>query len=306
MLKPAYASVLAAGRDQYNARIREARRRYPMLSHDVFRAFLEDAGVIVDAVAPGHVQLVVDSIYDLGLALTGRTLIGPAARSPGLQHAWSALFPRFATLIAREPAQVLAMLSNAVLHLEAIPGTRLTQWVDDMAALAARVGSVDALRAVGQIAAWRAGAAHFRAGALAAAAGLPPTLALAALHAPDGMPVDALLRQLASDPWWQGVDPHACRARTFGAFTGFGGPFGAPPTVKPDGDGFLVRAGGRAFFLLADAYGASLQAATLDEFERAEPGGVPTTLAHAHACANATTIAITSPFTHAIQLEARP
>jgi hypothetical protein len=306
MLKPAYASVLAAGRDQYNARMREARRRYPMLSHDVFRAFLEDAGVIVDAVAPGRVQPVVDSIYDLGLAMTGRTLIGPAARSPVLHGAWRALFPRFATLIAREPAQVLGMLSNAVLHLEAIPGTRLTQWMDDMGALAARVGSVDALRAVGQIAAWRAGAAHFRAGALVAAAGLPPPLALAALHAPDGMPVDALLRQLASDPWWQGVDPHACRARTFGAFTGFGGPFGAPPTVKPDGDGFLVRAGGRAFFLLADACGASLQAATLDEFERAEPGGVPTTLAHAQACANATTVAITSPFTHAIRLEARP
>jgi hypothetical protein len=57
--------------------------------------------------------------------------------------------------------------------------------------------------------------------------------------------------------------------------------------------------------LLADAYGASLQAATLAEFERADPGRVPTTLAHAQACANATTIAITSPFTHAIRLEAR-
>lgn len=305
MLKPAYAGVLAAGRDQYNARMREAQRRHPTLSHDVFRAFLDNAGAIVDAVAPERVQPVVDSIYDLGLALTGRTLIGPAARSPVLQHAWRTLFPRFATLIAREPAQVLGMLSNAVVYLEAIPGTRLTQWMDDMGGLAVQVGAVDALRAVGQIAAWRAGAAHFRAGALAAAAGLPAPLALAALHAPDGMQVDALLRQLAGDPWWQGGDPHASRTRTFGAFTGFGGPFDAPPTVKPDGDGFLVHAGGRVFFLLADAYGASLQAATLAEFERADSGRVPTTLAHAQACANATTIAITSPFTHAIRLEAR-
>ena len=305
MLKPAYAGVLAAGRDQYNARMREAQRRYPTLSHDVFRAFLANAGAIVDAVAPERVQPVVDSIYDLGLALTGRTLIGPAARSPVLQGAWRTLFPCFDTLIAREPAQVLGMLSNAVVHLETIPGARLTQWMDDMGGLATQVGSVDALRAVGQIAAWRAGAAHFRAGALAAAAGLPAPLALAALHAPDGTQVDALLRQLAGNPWWQGMDPHACRTRTFGAFTGFGGPFDAPPTVKPDGDGFLVHAGGRVFFLLADAYGASLQAATLAEFERAEPGRVPTTLPHAQACANATTIAITSPFTHAIRLEAR-
>lgn len=305
MLKPAYAGVLAAGRDQYNARMREAQRRYPMLSHDVFRAFLDNAGAIVDAVAPERVQPVVDSIYDLGLALAGRTLIGPAARSPVLQGAWRTLFPCFATLIAREPAQVLGMLSNAVVHLETIPGARLTQWMDDMGGLATQVGSVDALRAVGQIAAWRAGAAHFRAGALAAAAGLPAPLALAALHAPDGMQIGALLRQLPGDPWWQGADPHASRIRTFGAFTGFGGPFDAPPMVKPDGDGFLVRAGGRVFFLLADAYGASLQAATLAEFERADPGRVPTTLAHAQACANATTIAITSPFTHAIRLEAR-
>ena len=305
MLKPAYAGVLAAGRDQYNARMRDAQRRYPMLSYDVFRAFLENASAIVDAVASERVQPVVDSIYDLGLALTGRTLIGPAARSPVLQHAWRTLFPRFATLIAREPVQALGMLCNAVVNLGAIPGTRLTQWMDEMGALAAQVGSVDALRAVGQIAAWRAGTAHFRAGALAAAAGLPAPLALAALHAPDGTQVDALLRLLAGDPWWQGFDPHASRTRTFGAFTGFGGPFDAPPTVKPDGDGFLVHAGGRVFFLLADAYGASLQAATLAEFERADPGHVPTTLAHAQACANATTIAITSPFTHAIRLEAR-
>ena len=166
MITAAYAGVLAAGRDGYNARMRDAQRRYPALSPDVFREFLESAGALVDAVPPERVQPVVDSIYDIGLALSGRTLVGPAARSPALLGAWRTLFPLFATLIAREPARVLGMLCNAVVHLEAIPGSRMTQWLDEMTALAPQVDTVDSLRTLGQIAAWRAGAAHFRAGAL--------------------------------------------------------------------------------------------------------------------------------------------
>lgn len=329
MISRAFADVLAAGCSSFNGRAREAQRRHAGLRPDLFRQFLEDGvGPVADAVAvlaPARLPAVVDAAYDIALELAGRGLAGPEARSGALTEAWSSLLPFFAGLIAAQPAQVLAMLSNAVIYLDTLPGVRRSQWMDEMATLAPHVASGGHLRIVGQIVAWRAGAAHFRAGAIAAAGALPEALALQAFGAAGAGPWPALRARIESDPWWSAGDAHAAREREVGSFSGFGGPFAAPPEVRAGAGGFLVRSGERHALLIADAYGAVLQAASAPEFEQAGPGAgrvshtfsdgtllagtrrIALDLPEAGlaVCASAGTIAIASPYTHAIRLLAR-
>ncbi len=97
--------------------------------------------------------------------------------------------------------------------------------------------------------------------------------------------------------------------------------FGTPPQVRATKDGFVVRSAERHYLLVADAYGAVLHSATAQEFEQAPTGSHrpcasmarPCISARAASCstcrpatsriaANAHTLAITSPWTHAIRL----
>jgi hypothetical protein len=179
---------------------------------------------------------------------------------------------------------------------------------------------------VGQILAWRAGAAHFRAGAIAAAAGLPEALALAAFGVADAGSWADLRERIARDPWWRAPDGVGLAQREIGAFIGLGGSFGAPPEVRAAPGGFFVHSAGQHFLLLADAYGAVLMSATAGEFAQAgaATGAVGFSVegeaivvgrlrialdlpaSGLAVCASAGTLAITSPFTHAIRLVPRP
>ncbi|WP_296943938.1 hypothetical protein [uncultured Massilia sp.] len=326
MVSRAFADVLAAGRAGFNECAREAARRHALFRPEAFARFLEEGvGAVADAVAavqPARLPAVVSAAYGIALELAGRGLVGPQARAnesahePALDAAWRALLPRYAALVAAQPERVLAMVSNAVLHLDTIPGARSGQWRAELAALAPQVATVAQLRVVGQVAAWRAGAAHFRAGAIAAAAALPEPLALRAFGA--AAPSWAALRaRIEQDPWWSAGDACAVRAREVGAFSGFGGQFAAPPQLRAGAGGFLVRAGERHFLLVADAYGAVLHAATAEEFAAGADGAEPDAVAQARraaadlpqeglaVCADASTVALASPYTHAIRLLAR-
>ena len=181
--------------------------------------------------------------------------------------------------------------------------------------MAPQLTSVAQLRAVGQVLAWRAGVAHFRQGALAAADTLPPALALAAFGEP-GAQWPQVHAQLQENPWRGNAE-----GRDFGSFTGLGGDFGTPPQVRATKDGFVVRSAERHYLLVADACGAVLHSATAQEFEQAsneQPSSVRVDGASLHIgarsivldvppgdiaiAANAHTVAITSPWTHAIRL----
>jgi hypothetical protein len=321
MISPAFAAILAGGRAQFNARAVEARRRFPALDMAAFGAFLHDGVdplvVAVAAAAPERVGGATLAAYDMALELVGHGLAGPAAKTSFLNTVWRELAPSFAPLLATAPVEVLGMLSNAAIHIGAVAGARPAQWQAGMAAVAPQVGSVAQLRAVGQVLAWRAGVAHFRLGALAAADTLPPALALAAFGEP-GAHWPQVHAQLMANPWRGNAE-----GREFGRFSGLGGDFGAPPQVRamPDGFGFAVRSAERHYLLVADAYGAVLHSATAQEFEQA-PSAMPSSVrldgatVHVGArsialdlpagdiaiAANAHTLAITSPWTHAIRL----
>ncbi|MBG6221501.1 hypothetical protein IWX79_002426 [Janthinobacterium sp. CAN_S1] len=207
------------------------------------------------------------------------------------------------------------MLSNAAIHIASVAGARPAQWQRELAALAAQIATLAQLRAVGQVLAWRAGVAHFRLGALAAADTLPPALALAAFGEP-GAQWPQVHAQLLANPWRGNAE-----GRDFGSFSGLGGAFGTPPQVRATKDGFVVRSAERHYLLVADACGAVLHSATAQEFEQA-PNELPSSVrvdgASLHIgarsialdlpggdialAANAHTVAITSPWTHAIRL----
>ena len=332
MIGAAFASVLAEHRSAFNARVADAQRRYPQFDTQAFSAFLQsavdDMVVAVDAIDSRRAGPLVQAAFDLALALTGQGLAGGHARSALVALTWSALAPQLGPLLARHPAEVLGLITNAVLHLEKIGTTRPNGWLDEMAAVGPRAATLAQLRVLGQLLAWRAGAAHFRLGALNAAAALPDALALAALDCPLEQSWPALRARMLTDPWWtpRPDDDAGVPGISIGAFTGLGGEFAEPPQVRAHGDGFVVRSAERHFVLAADRHGAVLQGATEAQFDHAPtpasalPLGVvrsgaqltlgtrtltldlpPNTV---RLVANAHTLAITSPLTHAIRLVA--
>jgi hypothetical protein len=320
-----FAQVLAAGRRQFNARVEEAKRRAPGFDAAGFANFLQQQvdGVVlaVHAAAPARVTAVALAAYDIALGLCLHGLAGPAARVPLLNQAWSQLFPRLAARIAEQPQDVLGALSNAVVHLGGVDGARVDEWLASMAQLAPEAATVVQLLDLGKVLAWRAGLAQFRAGALQAADALPPVLQLAAMGAPADGSWGALRAALAADPW-ASVQPRRVDGWQVGTFTGFGGRFAQPPELRVAPAGFLVRSGTRHFLAVADAFGAVLLPANADEFAAAtlqRPAHTPRLLDRRLVfadrelaldlpaegltiVADAHTVAIASPYSHAVRL----
>lgn len=272
-LHEAFASVLAAGRRQFNARAAEARHQYPALDTAAFAAFLGTAVdpvvAAVHAVDAPRVAPVAVVAYEMALELVGQALAGPGARVGVVDRLWQAVAPRYARLIAAQPREVLGALSNAAIAVAKVEDARVDEWLAGLAALAPRVDTLSQLRGIGQVLAWRAGLAHFRAGAIAAADGLPEALALAAVDATGSW--SATRAALLASPW--ACDDARRRALigglAVGRFTGFGGSFAEPPEVKAVTDGFLISSGERYAFLVADAFGAVLHPATEEEYRAA-------------------------------------
>lgn len=324
MTQSSLTRILAAGRTQFNQRVVEARRRHPALDTTVFGEFLmSTVAPLVEAVAltnASRAPAAAMAGFDFALELTGLNLVGAGARSRWVGAAWAELAPALAHLIASCPADVLGLVSNAVIHVESIPGARPGQWLAEMTAAAAGLTSVPELQAAGQVVAWRSGVAHFRLGAIEAADLLPDSVA-ARLMGAEGMAWGALKAQLLADPWWTPA-ARAAGGVEFGAFTGLGGQFPEPPAVSPHPDGFSVRCGGRYYLLVADAWGAVLHASTAGEFDvdalQAHPDqfslrgatlrigtrdiAIDLPAEGLSGWCNGHTVALTSPYTHAIRL----
>ena len=313
MISDPFAKVLSAGRTQLNKKVAEARRRHTGFDSAAFADFLQN-GVdplvcAVAAIDAARLPRVVLAAYDAAIELIGQALAGPVARTHGVNQVWQNVSPHFAHLAAQSPAEVLGLLTNAMVNLEKIAGARPPQWMDEMVKWAPQVQSLAQLQALGQVLAWRAGMAHFRHGALAVSGALPaPLLAELFGVAADGWPAarDAML----ANPWW-GAAPQFGGVEV-GAFSGFGGEFGEPPQVRACDDGFLVKSAERYFLLVADVHGAVLHGASGNEFAATGgerwPAPPPFDLAadlppqQLSVIRNAHTVALTSPFTHAIRL----
>jgi hypothetical protein len=330
------ASILRSGRSELNTRFAEARVRHGDLDAEAFGDFVRTAidplVIAVERVRPDAVTNVARAAYDVGLELVGQKLAGRSARAPHVADTWHRVLPTVPSLVASDPERVISAVCNAAHNLSTTAGARPTQWIDTMAQLGHECADVATFLRLGQVAAWRAGMAHFRAGALAEADKLPEPLALAAIGAPTAR-WSRVRDRLAAVPWFDPSAPNdqpimpRVTARA-GAFRGFGGLFTAPPTVAMADNRLFVRDGNECWLLEADLFGATFNRTTIEEFDRAasRPAftdgvslrgttltvrGTKVDLSDAvdevsSACANRTTLALTSPFTHAITLVALP
>jgi hypothetical protein len=229
--------------------------------------------------------------------------------------------PRCGVLLVRHPEQLLAMLSNAVVQLQKFVPARTVDWLDAMTRLAPQATSIEEMRTLGQLLAWRVGVAHFRVSALEASRRLPEALALAAFDLPADGQWRSVCEAMLADPWHG--SPPAGAGIMFGAFTGFGGDFAEPPALAAADEGFWVRSGERYFLLVADRYGALLHGASAEEFSHAaQAAALPPHVALSDKrltlggrtldldlpagsiviTCNAHTVAVSSPYTHAIRL----
>jgi hypothetical protein len=331
----ALADALASNRTHFNARVAETRQRHPSFDSAAFVAFVRSSvdGVAqsVAAVALERTAAVVNAAYDVALELVAQGLAGPGARSTVVEQAWTLVAPRCAQLVALQPFEVLGALSNAALYVAAVAGARPRDWLEDMARLAGHAQSFQQLLVLGQVAAWRAGLAQFREGALQAADTLPPPLALLAFGADaatDPTEWPRVRDAHRADPWWcvSAARRGALRqGMEVGQFSGLGGAFAQPPRVHAAGSGFVVRSADRFSLLMADAYGAVLLPSSADEFEyhsvplhppNATLQGTQLLTSGRHIdldlpadglafAENEHSIALTSPYSHAIRVVPR-
>ena len=273
MLCNAFAAVLKAAREDFNAQFRQAQHTYPALDATAFSEFLHHAAdPLVSAVASVRPDAVVDTAraaYEFALTLVGRQLAGSRAREPWVAKVWRSVLCAAAPLVARDPWRLISAVSNATLNLAATPGVRTTDWITGLQAVAPRAEHAETLLALGKILAWRCGMAHFRQAALAAAAQLPPALTLAAVGVTDTLDWAAERERLAANPWHVPgqVSPLKGLVTKAGRFRGFGGLFVTPPCVGVIKGQIIVQSGGEAWQLHADAFGATfLRLSSRDDY----------------------------------------
>jgi hypothetical protein len=247
----------------------ETRHSLPGFDLDAFKAFLNNqvdaVAQSVEAVDAGACGAAVETAYDIGLELVAGAMAGPTARAPWVDLAWQRLAPVLGKLLAVEPSETLGTISNAVIRMGTVSGVRVRSWLDDMERLAGQCKDVAELRRLGAVCAWRAGMAHLRGPALEQALQLAPSLARAALGAPTNAPWPEIHASLLANPW-SNPDGQSAQGWTVGSFSGFGGPFPAPPQVRGNADGFVVSSDARHFLVVADAFGAVVLPASAEEF----------------------------------------
>ncbi len=327
-----FAQILEANRARFNARFAEARRFQPRLDPAAFSDHVRSVvAPLVEAVARERADKaaeVADVLYDLSLDLLGHEFIGPNSRYPVIVEGWRFLLPRLSRFIAESPRESVGSTTNALYNLSTTPGARPGEWAASLLKLVEVCPDAPTLLKAGQVAAWRAGMAHYRLSALDLCRDLPPPVALTALGLSpqaEHPPLDPLIESLKSNPWLRPTSD--LRPLTsdlqivarVGAFRGFGGLFLEPPLVWPAEDDFVVSDGEGTWLLMADVFGAtfhradikapSLKTSSLFTINKAGSVSFGKTshafpeLANANSSAgNSTTLAVTTPLSHAVYL----
>lgn len=326
-----FAQVLEAQRSKFNTLFAEARRQRPKLEPAHFAELLtKTAAPIVEAVAkiaPTRVAETAEVVYTLGLDLLGQELLGLNSRYPFVVDAWQVLFPLLGKFVAETPHQLLGGLTNAHYNLSTTAGARPHEWAGLMLKLGELCPNTETLLMAGQVAAWRAGMAHFRSGALELCAQLPPNITRAALGLPQNeAPIASVLEALQANRWFNPNSPSSTvylkLVGRVGAFRGFGGLFLTPPAVCVLNGQLFARSGEETWLLMADAFGATFHraekvaaatAVTPAPFKLERSGKVslngqaqviPELAAYTSAASDGQTLAVTTSLSHAVFLVA--
>lgn len=272
MISAPLAEALQARRSDFNARFRLAAQRYPQLDGQELLRFITDAvdplAQAVHANNPDAVGDVVSVAYDCSLQLVGQRLSLDAGRYSAIPATWRDVLPSAAAVIAAEPARVIPSLTNAAHQLASAESADANRWMRALNGVAPQCATPDELLIAGQVIAWQCGLAHYREGVLSALRSLKPALACKVLGI-ESKQYETTLRRLQEDRWFDPARPDAEPmriVRSAGAFRGFGGPFLQPPVLKSTDNGWLVQSAEDYWFLIADAFGATLHRSTAEEW----------------------------------------
>ncbi|MFZ5481645.1 MAG: hypothetical protein ACOZNI_33085 [Myxococcota bacterium] len=243
------ADWLRAHREDVNRRFRLATRRWPRIEGD---AVLDGLARALPALAGPGGETLCGVVADLVILHAGRGTLA----NPGVGALLDEAFPAIRPALVAEPA-LAASLSNAVENL-GDDGLAFALALRDQGPSLPTPAEV---RDLGAVLAWRLGRAPLRDDAIAAAARLPPAVALAALGLAgwDVARLPGVLDLARRDPWADPAQPSSgWRVHHVGAFEAFGGVFREPPRVLPGGDrtNVLVVEGGRFWRVVADRFGA--------------------------------------------------
>ncbi len=287
MIQGPAAEWLASRREELNGRFERARRRWPRLEGGSFAARLAQFLPPLAELDRGDGALL-SSVFDLVLLHSGRDAFG---RHPALGTLLGETLPALGTHLRAAPSlapSLVASLSNAVEGA----GARAPELARVFASLGPLVGNPAQLLDAGAVAAWRLGLARLRGAALRVAKGLPGRAVLVALDLADWPDAAAPLAvaALETDGWrppreaistatlkaLRTASPGevAKRAEALarpqpaplalwavagraGDFSGFGGPFDAPPELLAASGrhAFHAASAGEAFLVEADAFG---------------------------------------------------
>jgi len=328
------AGALERGRERFNMRFAYARRMRRRLDPAEFGRclvrYVEPAVAQAGRLAPEQTDAVTEALYDLALELVGLECLGASSRYPLINAAWQDLLPRLAQFLVQDPWRLTAAVSNAVYNLSREPSARTALWLTRMATLSARCASLDQLLTLGQVLAWTCGLAHFRESALLKWQELPEDLALVALGiTPLSGTTKRDLASVLADPWRQPTQvashkPSLALVGRVGGFRGFGGPFVSPPRAISDGRTIYLCDRESCWALFADCFGATLQRLGPAP-SSASPSGtnyfgltaagvvtrgvasakIPELARSSSFAATATTLAVTLPVSHMVQLVAQ-
>lgn len=266
-----FKAILRDQRDELNRRFAAQSHLAGGLDGQAFLLHLGEAvAPIVGAVSdvlPECARSVALELYDLSLELFAANAIGPHARSEEIHRVWVDILPRIPKLMSRDAAVVAGSLSNAAFNVARADGGRIDFWLSRMQVVAEACDGVSKLLDCGKILAWRAGMVQYRSAAIAAAATLPPIMAITGLGLSLDTSTDDLqhvFEHLRRSPWNgpEMIDAHEepepQLVRTIGDFRGFGGQFLRPPIVASQNDELFATDGQSTWRLLADCYGSLL------------------------------------------------
>jgi hypothetical protein len=272
MISSRLAEALQSRRSDFNQRFRLAAQLHPRLDGEELMRFIADCvdPIVraVDARNPEAVDDVVVTAYDCALQLVGQQLTVRQGRYAAIADTWREVLPAAANVLTTDSQHLIPALTNAAHQLTSSDSTAANRWNKRMVDAAAEVTSADELLLLGQVFAWQCGLAHYRDGALAALESLSESLACLALQvAPTQR--EQTLRRLQADRWFDPASPgpEALRiVRSFGSFRGFGGAFLQPPLIRGTPGGWIVQSAADYWLLVADAFGATLHRASIEEW----------------------------------------
>jgi hypothetical protein len=194
------------------------------------------------------------------LLVVQRDLGGVVTHRDAVFAAWVSVAHAAPALLAESPLAVLGSVANAVMTLaRGYPGL-VAPWTARLAELAPKCRSVESLRDLGTLIAWRLGFVAVRGAAVRALPALPAELAAPVFGAGgEAKAWSAVAARLAKDRWYDPRDaaeaPRLALVASLGGFAGLGGVFVEPPMIARLGDNLIAFDRERAVLLIADRFG---------------------------------------------------